>query len=621
MPSADGGFGGAIVTNVFGETVLSSFGLGEGSASLLIDGDGQYLSHPVPAKTFGIEVGSGSTIPGDHGQPTQTAFLGVAGTLNVDGIAVAHQPIAFGSLVTNNEWIAITETPESALPSASLTKIFVVGLIVLAVAVVSAFLIARHISRPVGTLVKAAQGIAQGDVNQKIDVERGDEIGTLANSFRDMVSYLGEMRGAAESIAAGDVSVQVTPKSEADALGNAFVEMTGYLSGMADAAGRITDGDLTVQIAPRSDRDALAESFGGMTENLNELLGGVRTTAEALGSAKDQLAMAAEEAAEASGQVAQTMSDVATNTTQQSIGVQEVNDAVLAVTGAAESIEALARTQVADSAEEMADQAGSAAQGASAAVQTAETGATLVTNAVDAMGRIKAIVGTASGEIAQLGERSAEIGKIVAVIDDIAAQTNLLALNAAIEAARAGEQGRGFAVVADEVRKLAERVAQATKEIGGLIGGVQESVDRSVTAMKEGAEEMDAGSKVAAEAGSALDEIVTSVSTVNTQIDAVSASAGDLKSSGAEMVSQLGEILSGLRGATETVSSIAQVAEQNSAAAEEVSAAAEEMSAQVQEVTAASVKVGTMADDLKAGVSGFRVRSAVTAPTPIQRAA
>jgi methyl-accepting chemotaxis protein len=269
----------------------------------------------------------------------------------------------------------------------------------------------------------------------------------------------------------------------------------------------------------------------------------------------------------------------------------------------------------------MSEGAQQGAEGARKATETAQNGAGMVQQTIDGIGRIKNAVETASGEITKLGERSAEIGKIIAVIDDIAAQTNLLALNAAIEAARAGEQGRGFAVVADEVRNLAERVASATKEIADLIGGVQAGVDGSVKAMEDGSKETEEGTQLAAQAGESLQQILDAVSGVNAQIEQIASGSEELKASGSEMVNVIGntrKVVEQNAAATEemqaistkvgeSVTEIASVAEENSASTQQVSASAQEMSAQAEEVTAASHSLGELADELATQVSAFKI--------------
>jgi twitching motility protein PilJ len=155
----------------------------------------------------------------------------------------------------------------------------------------------------------------------------------------------------------------------------------------------------------------------------------------------------------------------------------------------------------------MAENAEAATQASLKATQAAVKGGTSVSETIKGMQRIRAAVQTTGKKIKGLGERSLEIGAIIEVINEIATQTNLLALNAAIEAARAGEQGKGFAVVADEVRKLAERAARATKDITSLIKGIQVETSEAVTVMEEGTREVEEGTKLADQAGAALREI------------------------------------------------------------------------------------------------------------------
>ena len=159
-----------------------------------------------------------------------------------------------------------------------------------------------------------------------------------------------------------------------------------------------------------------------------------------------------------------------------------------------------------------------AAEATAGAVGIAHAGAKVVTETITGMGEIERTVADAAGDIDRLGKQSDEIGAIIAVIRGIADQTNLLALNAAIEAARAGEQGRGFAVVADEVRKLAEKTAQATAEIGGMIGNIQSQVRQTVLSMKENQTHVQSGVERARKAGEALDAILASVQGVSTMM-------------------------------------------------------------------------------------------------------
>jgi len=234
---------------------------------------------------------------------------------------------------------------------------------------------------------------------------------------------------------------------------------------------------------------------------------------------------------------------------------------------------------------------------------------------------IKEKVGLSAEKVEEMGERSGQIGMIVETIDDIASQTNLLALNAAIEAARAGEHGKGFAVVADEVRKLAERTASATKEIGGLISEVQATVSEAVKAMDDSASEVEQGVTQAGEAGEALQSILGAVENVNQQVEEISAAAEQMEASSNELVSAMDsvsavveentaateEMTASSTEVSQAIENIASISEENSAATEEVSASTEEMSAQVEEVTASAGSLSDMAQTLKEVVGQFKI--------------
>ncbi|MHB1162619.1 MAG: methyl-accepting chemotaxis protein, partial [Chloroflexota bacterium] len=201
--------------------------------------------------------------------------------------------------------------------------------------------------------------------------------------------------------------------------------------------------------------------------------------------------------------------------------------------------------------------------------------------------------GTAAAKVQELDKFSGQIGSIVEAIDDIAEQTNLLALNAAIEAARAGEHGRGFAVVADEVRKLAERSSRETKQIGDLIAQVQRGTHEAVSAMEQGSREVETGAQLAEEAGEALKNILTAVQVANQQTMQIASAASQMESASQEVVGLM--------------DSVSAIVEESTAATEEMAASTEEMSAQVEEIVAQAQSLAAMAEELQAAVAQFKV--------------
>ncbi|MDX2016655.1 MAG: methyl-accepting chemotaxis protein [Planctomycetota bacterium] len=228
---------------------------------------------------------------------------------------------------------------------------------------------------------------------------------------------------------------------------------------------------------------------------------------------------------------------------------------------------------------EVASEAGALEKVSGDAGKVAEDGAKVVSETIESMKRIEQAVGSGSQSVRSLGSRSEQIGKVIQVIGDIADQTNLLALNAAIEAARAGEHGRGFAVVADEVRKLAERTATATKEVTDVIGQIQQETRDAVTRIDQGAEQVRAGVGLAARASEGLTRIVESVRQTRSMVERIASTA--------QRQADLGQQLRGHVGS--------------------VSASADEVGRANDATSRAAVDLAQRADELHEVVSRFRL--------------
>ncbi len=259
-----------------------------------------------------------------------------------------------------------------------------------------------------------------------------------------------------------------------------------------------------------------------------------------------------------------------------SAAAQQVHSSAVQIAEGAEEVAAQAGT-VATAGEEMSATSGDIAQncqlaseGAQIASQSAQNGAEVVDRTVSVMGQIAERVKETALTVENLGTRSDQIGEIIGTIEDIADQTNLLALNAAIEAARAGEQGRGFAVVADEVRALAERTTRATKEIGEMIKAIQYETKGAVTAMEQGVRQVETGTMEASKSGQALRDILEQINNVAMQVSQIATAAE-------EQTATTSEISSNIQQITEVVQMTSRGAGESATAATQLSGNAEEL--------------------------------------------
>ncbi len=300
----------------------------------------------------------------------------------------------------------------------------------------------------------------------------------------------------------------VTPIKEIKDLQNYLSRSTNK---MMHAMEQFAEGDLTIEaIAEKNDDDV-----GKLIQGFNKAVTKIRQMIV-------QVSQAAQATAGASAGISSSTEEMAAGTQEQSMQVTEV----------ASAVEEMTRTIL-----ENTKNATFAAEAAKIAGSKAKEGGKSVKDTIEGMERISNVVEISSKSILALGNSSNEIGEIVQVIDDIADQTNLLALNAAIEAARAGEQGKGFAVVADEVRKLAEKTTGATKKIAEMIKQIQKDTESAVESMGEGTVEVTKGKDLAYRSGKILEDIITEAEKVNDVINQVAA-ANEQQSAVAEQISR-----------------------------------------------------------------------------------
>jgi methyl-accepting chemotaxis protein len=313
------------------------------------------------------------------------------------------------------------------------------------------------------------------------------------------------------------------------------------------AANRLAEGDLTVEIAAagKNETGQLMRAMSHMVVTLRDVMGKASATSTQLASAAVQLAATSEQIATGAEEVASQSGTVATASEEMSHTSSDIaRNCVLA------------------------------AEASHKTAASTNDGAEVVQQTINGMIIIADRVRHTSHTIEALGLRSEQIGNIVGTIEDIADQTNLLALNAAIEAARAGEQGRGFAVVADEVRALAERTTKATKEIGEMIRAIQGETQTAVKSMEEGVREVEKGASTSQKSGQALDEILNQINEVTQQVNQIATAAE-------QQTATTNEVTMNIQQITTVIAQTARGAEQTASSSASLNRLAQELQAQV----------------------------------------
>ncbi|MCR5559663.1 MAG: cache domain-containing protein [Schwartzia sp.] len=357
-----------------------------------------------------------------------------------------------------------------------------------------------------------------------------------------------------------------------------YVEERLTAMGGGDFCKKNSNPEMEQELMERPDElGSMASAMAKMRGNVSTLMKKISESSEYVASSSEELTSSAEQSSEVSESVANSVVNVASACAEQTT----------LVASAAEQSENLQKYM-----DDFADRLKGATEQIQRTSDAAANGGATISEAVQQMKEIKEAVGETARVIGELGESSKEIGAIVDAISSIAEQTNLLALNAAIEAARAGEHGRGFAVVADEVRKLAEQSREQAGEIANLIHGIQQESQNAVDVMQQGIEKVDGGTVAVDSAGSTFNEIVKMVSQVATDSEHMAELVKNLKG-GADHI-------------TEAIESIDEKSRSVASEAESVSAATEEQTASMHEIAAASRKLSEMAGDLQEVVIKFK---------------
>ena len=347
------------------------------------------------------------------------------------------------------------------------------------------------------------------------------------------------------------------------------------------AANRIAGGDLTlaqINITSNDEIGRLGQAFETMTKNLRGLIKQVSNATGQLASSSEELTASAQQSAEASGSIAGSIQQIAYGSEKQVSAVNDTSAIVEEISATMEEVSATAAEMTT-----MSEQ--------TATVSLA--GKTSVDRAVTQMGAVSVGAKQAQTAAVELKASSAQIGEIVGLISTIAGQTNLLALNAAIEAARAGEQGRGFAVVADEVRKLAEQSETAARQIKTLVGSNHDSIGKVVGAIDIAIQDITQGVELVNVAGANFAAINDQIRQVTDQVGIIAKAISEAAVGSQRIVGSIKEVESASRNAA--------------AEAQSVSAATEEQSASMEEIAASSQSLAKLATDLQVTVAKFRI--------------
>ncbi|MFB6296938.1 MAG: methyl-accepting chemotaxis protein [Salinirussus sp.] len=529
-------------------------------------------------------------VPGEgvESPAVEAGLDGEAGYTSVNENAMGYAP------VQSLNWVLVSHEPKSAVFGLQRSITRNLGLLLLTVVVGFGAIgatIGRNTLRDVRDLAGKANRIEDGDLDVTVETDRRDEIGDLYRAFGNMRDSIRASlrerieeaeRAQQEAEQAREEAEQARAESEAfsEALERTAEEYEAVMEACAD-------GDLTRRLDPDVDSDAMAAiavAFNEMLDEFERAVVELQSFASAVASASEGMATSSDEIEATSADVAESIERIAAGAERQNEDLEAVSEEM---------------TSLSATVEEIASSSSEVATRSQSAVEMGTRGRELSSEAIEKMRRIDEKTAESVDRIRALDERIEGIVDIVDLIDGIASETNTLALNASIEAARADGSGDGFAVVADEVKSLAEETSEATDDIEDRITSVRESTAEVVAEMEETHDLVDTGLGTVEEGLGILEEIVDAVEEANTGVQSINEATDEQAESSQQVV--------------EMVEAVAEVSSETVDEAGSVSAAAEEQSASVSEIATSAADLSEQSRELQGLLDRFETRSDVTA--------